>query len=865
MKKIMIIMLLIIAFYTNITLASVATKSEILNYVGIEIEIDSNKIIPKDVLGNVVHPFIINGTTYLPVRAISEALGKNVEWEGETNSVYITNPNEKKEIETFSGEIEKKIFKETKTLTYKDISIYINDELIEPKDANGKIVEPFIIEGTTYLPVRAVAEAFNKKVNWIDETKTVEIKSQVAQINNVVIKVIDEILCAEVTTDMAINNFNSYLITEGLINAEPYLNMRENANTTSSIISQIPKDEKITINAITNSESNKWYRVTYGNVTGWVSAKYVNITSSTRLVMDIANTKFKIDTKTKEINYDNIKSIRFGDQGNNISRIVLDLNNISSFNVVQNTDKTITYFALNENFKLPATIKGENVFVATNDDKLYLPNNGENIGDTEIPSGDKEVESGDLLCENNNSGDLDYKNNEDSNISDNSGDEIIENPNDELDNIIIGDPTLDENVSDNVEEKDNPNEEIIENLSRVTSIKYSSSTNKTRIKIDGDYEYSSFTLKNPDRVVVDIKGAKLEVDGPTEINPNNKNITSIRFSQNEDTIVRVVFDVNAKSDYSITEKKSELAVEIEEVTYKNIDYINYGTYATLVLKDTDIDYFDTEKTSSNKYYITYSSRKFKSGTGNIEVDDEWVEEIDIRSSKITIYGEDKTNYSIKQKGSDVVITMKEQETSDKIILIDAGHGGTDPGACNGSIYEKVYNLKIALKLRDMLEETDGIEVRMSRDDDTYIDRNGRLEFVLENPDADLLVSIHNNSLANKNYQGSMVLFYNKPGEDEKYGITSKEFATIVKNNLINELDTIDRGVVSRPDLLILEQNVTGAVSGMGQSNLPAILCEVIFISNDEEAARLQKDSFQQKTAQAIYDGIIEAISIMDNN
>lgn len=843
MKKIIIIMLLIIAFYTNIALASVATKSEILNYVGIEIEIDNNKIIPKDVLGNVVHPFIINGTTYLPVRAISEALGKNVEWEGDTCSVYITNQNEKKEIENFSDEIEKKVFQETKTLNYKDISIYINDELLEPKDANGKIVEPFIIDGTTYLPVRAVAEAFNKKVDWIDETKTVEIKSQVAKINNVVIKVIDEILCAEVTTDMAINDCNSYLITEGVINAEPYLNMRESTNTTSNIISQIPKEEKITINAVTNIENDKWYKVTYNSVTGWVSANYVDISSPTRLVMDIENTKFEIDTKTKEINYDNIKSIRFGDQGNNISRIVLDLNNISSFKVVQNTDKTITYFALNENFKLPATIKGENVFVATNDDKLYLPDNDseneENVN--EISSGDKHVESGDL--------------NEtiigDSNINDNS------------DNIIIGDPTIDEETSDN------QNDEIIESLSSVNSIKYSSSTNKTRIKIDGDYEYTSFTLTNPDRVVIDIKGAKLEVDGPKEINPNNKNITAIRFSQNETEIVRIVFDVNAKSDYTITEKKGELAVEIAEVTYKNIDYINYGTYATLVLKNTNIDYFDTEKTSSNKYYITYSSSKFKSGTGTIEIDDEWVEEIYIKSSKITIYGQDKTNYSIKQKGNDVVITMKEQTTQDRVILLDAGHGGKDPGACNGTNYEKVFNWEIALKVYEMLKETDGVEVRLTRDGDIYMDRFDRFDVIKENEDADFLVSIHNNSLNNKNYQGTMVLFYDKPGEKEDYGITSKEIASIVKDKLVSELGTIDRGVVSRKDLLILEQNVTGQYNekygNVGTTNLPAILCEVVFMSNDAELSKLKTDEFRQKAAQAIYDGIIEAISIIDNN
>lgn len=838
MKKIIFFMLTIIMIYANVALASVGEKDATLNYVGIQIEIDNNKIIPKDVTGSVVDPFIIDGTTYLPVRAISEALGKNVEWDSETYSVYVTNFNEKKEIESFSGEVEKKIFQETKTLNYKDISIYINDELIEPKDANGKVVEPFIIDGTTYLPVRAIAEAFDKEVDWSDETKTVVITSKVAKINNVVVKIIENTLCAEITSDIPVNSYNYYSLTEGKVVAEPFLNMRENSSTNSSIIATIPNDSVVTIkDVIKVGGLDSWYKVTYNDFTGWVSADYVDVTTPTRLVIDLEDTNFVIDTASKSINYESIDAIRFGDQGNNVSRIVLDLNQTSTYKVVQNDEKTITYFALNKDFKLPATVKGEDVFVATTDDKLYIPKDDE---ESNAPATDKTESENDINTSGDSSSDL----------------------------VISGDTEINENddSSNGTESGDNiKDEEIFENLSSVNSVKYSSSTNKTKIKIDGEYEYTAFTLTNPDRVVIDIKGAKLDVDGPKEINPNNKNITAIRFSQNEKDIVRVVFDVNAKPDYVITEKNGELTVEIEEVTYKNIDYINYKTYATLILKDTDIDYFETEKSSSgNKYYITYSSKKFKSGKGSIEVDDEWVDEIEIKSTKITIYGKSKTNYSMKQNGDDVIITMKEQSTQDRVILIDAGHGGTDPGACNGSIYEKEYNLKIALKLYDMLKDTDGIEVRMSRTGDTYLDREDRFNFILDNEDADLLVSIHNNSLANKNYQGSMVLFYNKPGEQEEYGITSKEFATIVKENLIEELDTIDRGVVSRADLLILEQNAQGKLN-MPQTNLPAILCEVIFISNDEEAARLQTDSFQQKTAQAIYDGIIEAISIMDNN
>lgn len=60
---------------------------------GISILINGNKIVPKDVNGNIVEPFLQDGTTYLPIRAVSEALGKNVSWDGETQTVSITDKN----------------------------------------------------------------------------------------------------------------------------------------------------------------------------------------------------------------------------------------------------------------------------------------------------------------------------------------------------------------------------------------------------------------------------------------------------------------------------------------------------------------------------------------------------------------------------------------------------------------------------------------------------------------------------------------------------------------------------------------------------------------------------------------------------
>lgn len=68
------------------------------------------------------------------------------------------------------------------TAFYNEIKIYVDGNKIEPKDGNGKTVEPFICEGTTYLPVRAVAEALGKKVEWDGESNTVYISERMEEV-----------------------------------------------------------------------------------------------------------------------------------------------------------------------------------------------------------------------------------------------------------------------------------------------------------------------------------------------------------------------------------------------------------------------------------------------------------------------------------------------------------------------------------------------------------------------------------------------------------------------------------------------------------------------------------------------------------
>lgn len=109
----------------------------------------------RDANGNQVAPFIEDGTTYVPVRAIATALSVNIDWDSDTRTVLI---GEKGQAAPVLGD---------------NVNIYINGTQFKPTDAAGKAVYPIIKDGTTYLPVRAIAQAFAKKVDWDSESATV--------------------------------------------------------------------------------------------------------------------------------------------------------------------------------------------------------------------------------------------------------------------------------------------------------------------------------------------------------------------------------------------------------------------------------------------------------------------------------------------------------------------------------------------------------------------------------------------------------------------------------------------------------------------------------------------------------------------
>ncbi len=145
-----------------------------ITYCGISITLNGEALSPADADLNPVEPFIYNGTTYLPVRGLALALGLNVNWDSNTNTVNLTSGGTKSCAASFLSTY---TVVETRA-TYCDIKITLNGEILHIANAQGESVEPFIIDGTTYLPLRAVAAALGLSVEWNGETNSISLSSE---------------------------------------------------------------------------------------------------------------------------------------------------------------------------------------------------------------------------------------------------------------------------------------------------------------------------------------------------------------------------------------------------------------------------------------------------------------------------------------------------------------------------------------------------------------------------------------------------------------------------------------------------------------------------------------------------------------
>lgn len=139
---------------------------------GVGVYLDGVRLNLTDATGKAVDAFVSGGTTYVPVRAISEALDLTVGWDGAARNVSLSGAPHN--IVGWTTDQGRTTAAETKTIAIDGgVTITLNGSPLVPRDVNGKVVDVFVSEGTTYLPVRAVTEALGLGVDWDGDARRV--------------------------------------------------------------------------------------------------------------------------------------------------------------------------------------------------------------------------------------------------------------------------------------------------------------------------------------------------------------------------------------------------------------------------------------------------------------------------------------------------------------------------------------------------------------------------------------------------------------------------------------------------------------------------------------------------------------------
>lgn len=141
----------------------------------------------KDAVGNTVYPLTYNGSTYLPMRAVSGLMGEPIEWEPYAKTVYIgktisspvkqmIKPEESPYVSVV-GESSSGAMTNITVQEKRSIFVMYDFEMAEFRDENGTIIYPINYKGSNYLPLRAVAELMGEEIEWDGRTKTIYIGS----------------------------------------------------------------------------------------------------------------------------------------------------------------------------------------------------------------------------------------------------------------------------------------------------------------------------------------------------------------------------------------------------------------------------------------------------------------------------------------------------------------------------------------------------------------------------------------------------------------------------------------------------------------------------------------------------------------
>ena len=378
------------------------------------------------------------------------------------------------------------------------------------------------------------------------------------------------------------------------------------------------------------------------------------------------------------------------------------------------------------------------------------------------------------------------------------------------------------------------------------------SQNKDIITIGGTGSFGASVAMtaDPQKIIVTIPNCQSNLSD--KINTDElQYVLDGKVDTSKGNTVELVLAVEDLVQYSYREETQNLILEIYPTTLKNMRYDKNANVLYLDKKEKiDTGSVKFEDHYLDGYFDVTLPGDYESdyGYGTYDVKGTVVENIEVSTKGGNTTFRFKQNrisaYEVTDEGDSYAIRVKNpKEVYDKVLLLDAGHGGKDPGTSGNGMQEKNLNLTIAQKIAQKLQGS-GIKVYMTRDSDVYPENSTRAKTA--NDIADLMVSIHMNS-GPETANGTETL-YQVHANDNGARLTSKQLAEILQGKVVSATGNTNRGAKLWTDVLILNR-----------TTVPSVIVEVIFITNTGDALKISNPAYQDQVAQAIADGIQEAV------
>ena len=412
------------------------------------------------------------------------------------------------------------------------------------------------------------------------------------------------------------------------------------------------------------------------------------------------------------------------------------------------------------------------------------------------------------------------------------------------------------------------NELVIQFINSVWGVTTEDIYNAKAVVIETGEEpaYNVTTLK--DKIIVDVINSNLKMNsGRTGvIRPEGKEIYSINYMQfnpkyeyeEDDRISRIVVNLGSgiSTDNVYVDNEGEnIYVYVSGKPLNGFDYAknDIDSGSLTINFDEKSKYATDYNKSKNELILTVPKKAISLENLAIAIDDNIVDYIKIDDAKdlknyiISVKLSKGTSYSLAAKemsGDSVDLTFVNSAISNskyrgRLVVIDPGHGGSDPGARGDYLRESDVNLKTAKYLKKKLEGA-GFSVYMTRTTDKYVGLYDRPN-IANDLRADIFVSIHANAATSRKARGIETFYCPQEFSTKKY-----ELAKNILDSLISKTGAINRGAISKEAFVVTRE-----------TKMPSTLVELGFLTNVEEEKLLMKDSYLELEAEAIKEGILK--------